>query len=95
MLDHARQALDQMGAAGVAVTERVIDDAGAARMLGSRTVLFDGRDLFGTSDAEASLSCRLYPTATGFAGAPSVDDLLVALAQVRADCCGLRGRGLG
>jgi hypothetical protein len=81
-LDRARQALDPLGASQVVLTERVIDDpevAAAAGMLGSPTVLIDGCDPFTAAGVEASVSCRLFPTASGYDGAPTVDDLVVAL----------------
>ncbi|MGH9187020.1 MAG: hypothetical protein ACRD0U_14560 [Acidimicrobiales bacterium] len=81
-LDRLRQALDRLGAPPMRLTERVIDDSAeavSARMYGSPTVLIEGHDPFAAGDIEASVSCRLCPTATGFEGAPSVDDLIVAL----------------
>jgi hypothetical protein len=83
-LDRVRQALDRVGASQVVVTERVIDDpevAAAAGMHGSPTVLIDGHDPFTAAGVEASVSCRLFPTGSGFDGAPSIEDLVVALAQ--------------
>ena len=83
-LDRVRQALDGVGASQVVVTERVIDDpetAAAAGMHGSPTVLIDGHDPFAAPGVEASVSCRLYPAVSGFDGAPTVDDLIVAVAR--------------
>lgn len=83
-LDRVRQALDRIGASEAVVAARVIDDmevAAAAGMHGSPTVLIDGHDPFRAAGTEASVSCRLYSTATGFDGAPSVDDLVVALSR--------------
>lgn len=63
---------------------RVIDDPAdvvVAGMHGSPTVLIDGHDPFAVGNIEASVACRLYPTATGFDGAPSVDDLVEALTR--------------
>jgi hypothetical protein len=82
-MDRLRQALHRVGMHGVRVTEHVIDDpadAVAASMHGSPTVLIDGHDPFAAGAIEASVSCRLYASATGFDGAPSVNDLVVALA---------------
>ena len=86
-MDRVRQALDRVGARRVRVTERVIDDpadAVVAGMHGSPTVLIGGRDPFGAGQVEASVSCRLYPTAAGFDGAPGVTDLIAALSGQRA-----------
>jgi hypothetical protein len=83
-LDRVRQALDRVGASQVVVTERVIDDpevAAAAGMHESPTVLIDGHDPFTAAGIEASVSCRLFPTASGFDGAPTVEDLVAALSQ--------------
>ena len=83
-LDRVRQALDRVGASRVVVTERVIDDpavAVAAGMHGSPTVLIDGHDPFTAAGVEAPVSCRLYPTVSGFDGAPSIEDLVAALSQ--------------
>jgi hypothetical protein len=81
-LDRVRGALDRVGASQVVVTERVIDDpaiAVAAGMHGSPTVLIDGLDPFAVAGTEASVSCRLYRTHDRVDGAPSVDELVVAL----------------
>jgi hypothetical protein len=82
VLDRVRQALDRVGASQAVVTERVVDDpevAAEAGMHGSPTVLIDGYDPFTATGIEASVSCRLFPTVSGFDGAPSVEDLIVAL----------------
>lgn len=64
------------------IVHRVIGDADqatAAGMTGSPTLLIDGRDPFESGQAP-SLSCRLYPTDTGgLDGAPSVAALRAAL----------------
>lgn len=84
-LDLARQRLTEAAArAGVEVVvrEHLVADADAAAELGmhgSPTILIDGRDVAG--DTEPSVSCRLYRTASGVAGAPSVDDLVAALSR--------------
>ena len=61
-------------------------DAAKSGFAGSPTILIDGDDLFpgplhGPASAAGGLSCRLYPTSTGLAGAPSVDDLVSALTE--------------
>jgi hypothetical protein len=92
-LDRVRAALDRLGLPQVVVTERVIDDpaeAVASGMHGSPTILIDGRDPFTASGTEPSVSCRLYPTANGYDGAPSVEalvDALADLAPAASDCC--------
>lgn len=47
--------------------------------LGSPTVLVDGRDYFAEPDAVVGLSCRLYRTSGGPAGAPTVEQLTEVL----------------
>ena len=46
---------------------------------GSPTVLVDGADAFGSPDSAAGLSCRVYRTADGLAGAPTLEQLHAAL----------------
>jgi hypothetical protein len=48
---------------------------------GSPTVLIDGRDPFLDRHAVVGLSCRLYRSAEGTSGSPSVEQLTAALAQ--------------
>ncbi|WP_067834689.1 organomercurial lyase [Nocardia lijiangensis] len=78
--DRIRQAA---AGAPVEIVHRVItdpDQAAAAGMAGSPTLLIDGRDPFATAGQVPSLSCRLYPTADGgLDGAPSVGALCTAL----------------
>ena len=77
-----REALAIAGRSDAVVTERTVEDAsaaGPAGMLGSPTILVDGRDPFATGGPEASLSCRLYPSADGFEGAPSLAALIEVL----------------
>jgi hypothetical protein len=51
------------------------EDAQRLQFRGSPTVLIDGRDVFATGDEPVGLSCRMYQTGSGFAGAPSVEQL--------------------
>jgi hypothetical protein len=76
------KALAQAGRDDVHVQHRLIttpEQAAAAGFRGSPTVLLDGRDPFGDPAVPASLSCRLYPTEAGLAGAPTVEQLLAVL----------------
>lgn len=78
-----RAALEEIGA-GTAVHRRVVDtveDAERLGFLGSPTVLIDGRDPFGEPGATPGLSCRVYRTDAGLAGAPTVAQLRAALAD--------------
>lgn len=69
---------------GAAVVRRMIADereAAQAGMHGSPTLLVNGADPFAAPGQPPSLSCRLYPDASGQAGpAPSVQALRQALA---------------
>lgn len=81
----ARQRLTEAAARAsvqLVVRERVVADADGAAELGMRgspTILVEGRDVAGASGLEPSVSCRLYPAASGIEGAPSVDELVAAL----------------
>lgn len=55
------------------------EDAQRLHFRGSPTVLIDGRDVFATVDEPIGLSCRIYRTGRGLAGAPSVQQLHDAL----------------
>ena len=81
-LDRLREALARVGRPDVALTERQIANAAEASLFGmhgSPTVLVDGCDLLRSDVVDASLSCRLYRSASGLDGAPSVDALVDAL----------------
>ena len=63
------------------VDHREIDGLAAAErhgFAGSPTVLIDGHDPF-PSEAVPSLSCRLYPAATGLERVPPAEELRTAL----------------
>lgn len=49
------------------------EQAQAKRFAGSPTIRVDGLDLFPTGDEEYALACRVYRTAEGLSGAPSVE----------------------
>ncbi|MEV6120207.1 hypothetical protein AB0M23_06725 [Streptomyces sp. NPDC052077] len=61
----------------------VTDQAGAERsaFAGSPTILIDGRDPFAEPGTTPSLSCRIYRTPQGPAGAPGPDQLRRALRE--------------
>jgi hypothetical protein len=46
---------------------------------GSPSILVDGVDAFAESTAPVGLSCRIYRTPDGLAGAPTLEQLRVAL----------------
>ena len=76
------------GYPGTVVRRREVADeheAAQAGMHGSPTLLIDGVDPFAAPGQPPSLSCRLYPDATGRAeGAPSVEALWRALEHASA-----------
>ncbi len=49
----------------------------------SPTILIDGTDPFGDENAPVGLSCRVYQTEQGFAGAPSPQQLTAAIREHR------------
>lgn len=84
---HSRvqQALRETGASEDAVTvHRVQTDEQAHQLSfrGSPTVLVNGYDPFADPSAPVGLACRVYRTAAGLAGAPSVEELSAALRAV-------------
>ncbi len=80
--ERLREALREAGADGSAITYEKIEtpeQAEEAGFRGSPTILVDGRDPFADEDAPVGLSCRIYQTDAGPAGAPSLSQLVVAL----------------
>lgn len=55
------------------------EEAEALEFRGSPTVMIDGEDPFADPGAPFGLTCRIYRTDTGFAGAPSAAQLREAL----------------
>ena len=77
-----RQALALAGRDEVQVQRRPVVTAEQVEALGfggSPTVLVNGRDPFADPHAPVGLSCRVYDTATGLTGAPTVEQLLAVL----------------
>lgn len=77
-----REALDELGRVDTAVTFQPVD-AGTAvtEFPGSPTFIIDGMDLFPIGTQPGGLSCRVYQTAAGLAGVPTVADLVAALRE--------------
>lgn len=84
--ERARHRVDKaLAVVGMVATIRetpipTVEAAAGSGMRGSPTVLIDGIDAFPGDGAEASLSCRLYRSNASVDGAPSVDQLVEALA---------------
>ncbi|EON22194.1 putative alkylmercury lyase [Nocardioides sp. CF8] len=55
------------------------EQAEARGFVGSPTVLLDGRDPFATGAEQFGLACRVFRTADGLTGSPSVAMLMDAL----------------
>lgn len=75
-------ALTELGRGDVEVTYRLLTDsaqAAAVLFAGSPTILLDGVDAFPTDGRTSDLACRIYRTDTGFAGVPSVAQLVEAI----------------
>jgi len=68
---------------GFTVTRRQVTSPEKAKEVGFRgspTVLVDGRDVFAEGHEPVGLSCRVYQTADGPAGAPTLAQLRAVLA---------------
>ncbi|GAB3662702.1 hypothetical protein GCM10027596_24730 [Nocardioides korecus] len=57
-----------------------IDEAERVGFHGSPSILVDGVDVFAEPDAGVGLSCRVYRTPDGPAGAPTLEQLRAAFA---------------
>lgn len=60
------------------------DDAQRLHFRGSPSVLIDGRDVFASGHEPIGLSCRIYQTDHGLAGAPSLEQLHQVLGRAKA-----------
>jgi len=68
--------------ADLTVTRHLVDTLEEAKRVGfhgSPSILVDGVDVFAEPDAGVGLSCRVYRTPDGPAGAPTVEQLRAAL----------------
>lgn len=78
-----RQALEAVGLP--VEVERVVltapDQAQQGNFHGSPSVLVDGEDPFAEPGTPVGLSCRLYRTARGVDGSPTVDQLVDVLSR--------------
>jgi hypothetical protein len=85
-VQRVRAALDRAGCAHLEVRcEQVTSEEHAARLdfRGSPTILIDGHDPFPDPYGTVGMSCRTYRTERGVEGAPSVEQLVAALARGR------------
>ena len=65
------------------IRQRVADlaDAAASGLHGSPTILIDGVDPFAEPGTEASWACRVFVSADGVQGAPSMEQLREAMGR--------------
>ncbi|MGO4189680.1 thioredoxin family protein [Pseudarthrobacter sp. TAF60_1] len=81
-LEHVETALATMGQRGVTVHTRLIKspaDTVGTGFAGSPTITADGADIFPDGAPSSDLACRIYRTTGGYAGAPTVDQVVKAL----------------
>ena len=55
------------------------EDADRLRFVGSPTIIFNGFDLFPTTESGSGLTCRIYQTPEGLAGSPTTEQLREAI----------------
>lgn len=70
----------------VKVTRHLVDTPEEAERMafhGSPSILVDGVDVFAEAGAGVGLSCRVYRTPDGLAGAPTLEQLRAALTGAR------------
>lgn len=82
MQQRLEEALTVVGAGTMAyrlVAVASAEDAERLRFRGSPTLLVDGQDALAEPDAPVGLSCRVYQTAAGLRGSPSVEQLVAVL----------------
>jgi hypothetical protein len=80
--ERVREALVRLGRADVPIVRTKVasvEEAAVGSFRGSPTILVDGRDPFADPGAPVGLSCRVYVTDVGLAGAPTVDQLVEVL----------------
>jgi hypothetical protein len=81
-----REAITRLDRTDVRLTHRQVRSAEEAEQLsfhGSPTILVDGRDPFADPGAPVGLSCRIYRSPAGVAGAPTVEQIIDALGDER------------
>ena len=84
MDERLREALTAVGAGAVPVVHRTVstpEEAEEAAFRGSPTVLVNGQDPFVDRESPVGLSCRVYRTEDGLAGAPTVRQLIGVLRE--------------
>jgi hypothetical protein len=85
--EHLNLALAEVGSSGAVIEYEIVDTderAQTSGFPGSPTILFDGVDPFADQNTAVGMTCRRYATETGFAGAPTVAQLVDALRDAHA-----------
>ena len=85
--ERLRAALDQTGHEDVVVVHELvttIDEAQRRHFTGSPTILINGVDPFANPGAELALACRVYPSAEGLDGSPSIEQIVQAIGDAAA-----------
>jgi hypothetical protein len=77
-LEHAKAAVGEGQPVDLLKIE-TLEQARAEHFAGSPTIRVDGHDLFPVGDGQYGLACRVYRTADGASGAPSVTMIRAAL----------------
>ncbi len=80
--ERLRTALEQVGHGDDQIRLEEVateDEARQRRFTGSPTIRIDGVDPFDDPLAEPGMACRVYPSARGFEGAPTIEALVIAL----------------
>ena len=78
------EALTRVGLPDSVVVLQAVETAEEAHQVGFRgspTILLDGRDPFPAPNSSVGLSCRIFATPDGLAGAPTVAQLVEALVR--------------
>ncbi|WP_024794191.1 alkylmercury lyase [Tomitella biformata] len=81
-----RAAAESVGLSDVEIGYRRIEtetEAASLPFAGSPTILIDGTDAFAGAEPVAEFACRIYSTAAGLAGSPTVDQLAQVLRDRR------------
>jgi hypothetical protein len=60
---------------------RTAEDAAGTAFAGSPTMTVNGQDLFPSAVPVDGLACRIYVTASGLAGLPTIDQIRAAIAD--------------
>ena len=66
------------------------EEADEIRFAGSPSILLDGRDPFAAPSSDFGLTCRVYSTSDGTAGAPTVEQLVAAIGRHQISVLDLR-----